>query len=83
MFLSFVGGGRSWAMSNECVVFRTNHSMFEYKVIDMSGQPDVSYIDTPLQNCFVEEILVQITKTLTTVLPPQFGFFPTAAVSCC
>jgi hypothetical protein len=62
------------------VVFRTNHSMFEYKVIDTGGN-DILYEETPFQNCFVEEILIRNTKNLDTVLPAEFGFFPKAEVN--
>jgi hypothetical protein len=60
-------------------VFRTSHQMFEYKVI-LVGSEDLRYGNDTLQGCFVEEILVQNTKNLAIVLPPQFGFFPTAQV---
>jgi hypothetical protein len=63
-------------------VFRTNHSLFEYKIIEI-GSDSISYADTTLVNCFVEEILVKNTKNLEAVLPSQFGFFPKAEVSCC
>lgn len=61
-------------------MLRTNHSLFEYKVIDAGGEI-IQYSDTPLTNCFVEEILVQATKTLVETLPQEFGFFPIAEVS--
>jgi len=67
-------------ITNRGAVFRTNHQMFEYKVIDI-GRVDVAYSNDTLQGCFVEEILVQNTKDLTTVLPSQFGFFPSAQVA--
>ena len=60
-------------------MFRTNHSLFEYKVINV-GSDSISYADVTLVNCFVEEILVKITKNLESVLPAQFGFFPKAEV---
>jgi hypothetical protein len=60
-------------------VFRTNHQMFEYNVI-LVGSEDLRYRNETLQGCFVEEILVQNTKDLAIVLPPQFGFFPKAQV---
>lgn len=60
-------------------MFRTTHSMFEYKVIDVDDD-GISYMNTSLQNCFVEEILIQITKDLTMTLPSDFGFFPKANV---
>jgi hypothetical protein len=53
--------------------------MFEYKVIDTPGQY-VLYNDTSLQTCVVQEILVSANRDLSTVLPTQFGFFPTAQV---
>ena len=61
-------------------MFRTNHSMFEYKVID-AGKDTISYADVTLLNCFVQEILVKNTKNLESILPSQFGFFPKAEVS--
>lgn len=61
------------------VVFRTNHSMFSYKVLD-AGEADIQYQNSPLSNCWVEEILVRITKDLDSTLPDDFGFFPTAEV---
>jgi hypothetical protein len=66
-------------MTNIEAVFRTNHQMFEYKVM-LAGSDDLRYENNTLQGCFVEEILVQNTKNLAIVLPPQFGFFPTAQV---
>lgn len=62
-------------------MFRTNHSMFEYKVIDVSNA-SIPYMNVSLQNCFVEEILVRVTKNLQMILPSQFGFFPKAEVRC-
>jgi hypothetical protein len=53
--------------------------MFEYKVI-LVGSEDLPYENDTLQGCFVEEILVQNTRDLAVVLPPQFGFFPKAQV---
>lgn len=52
--------------------------MFEYKIIEIDE--DVQYQGTPLQDCFVQEILVKINKNLDAVLPSQFGFFPIASV---
>jgi hypothetical protein len=54
--------------------------MFQYTVMNSVGQYDILYEDTPLQNCWIQEILVRANRELTTVLPPQFGFFPTAEV---
>jgi hypothetical protein len=62
------------------IAIHTNQSMFEYKVVDTQGM-DIEYRDTPLTNCWVEEILVRISKNLEAALPPDFGFFPTAEVS--
>lgn len=62
------------------VVFRTNHSMFSYKVSAI-GQADSQYQNSPLSSCWVEEILVRITKDLDSSLPADFGFFPKAEVS--
>jgi hypothetical protein len=61
-------------------VFRTNHSLFEYKVIDVAND-SISYADVTLVDCFVEEILVKNTKNLNSILPSQFGFFPRAEVN--
>jgi len=60
-------------------VFRTNHSMFAYKVVD-TGQAGIEYQNSPLSNCWVEEIIVRNTKDLDISLPPDFGFFPKAEV---
>ena len=65
--------------ANLAVVFRSNHSMFAYKVVD-TGQTDIQYQNSPLSNCWVEEILVRITKDLDSILPADFGFFPKAEV---
>jgi hypothetical protein len=54
--------------------------MFEYKVVDTGGL-NIDYRDTPLVDCWVEEILVRNTKNLDAALPPDFGFFPRAEVS--
>jgi len=61
-------------------VVRTNQSMFQYKVLSI-GDEDTEYRDVPLQNCWVEEILVLTTKSLDTSLSTQFGFFPKAEVA--
>src|SRR5436189_3514126 len=66
-------------MTKWIAVFRTNHSMFEYKVID-AGKNGISYTDVSLSNCFVQEIRIICSKNLETTLPPQFGFFPRAEV---
>lgn len=66
-------------MTNWRVVFRTTHSMFEYRVTGVEDDR-ISYMNTSLQNCFVEEISVQITKDLEITLPVDFGFFPKASV---
>lgn len=60
-------------------VLRTNHSMFAYKVVD-TGQADIEYQNSPLSNCWVEEIIVRNTKDLDLSLPADFGFFPKAEV---
>jgi hypothetical protein len=59
-------------------VIRTNHSMLEYKINEIDE--GFLYEGTPLQNCFVQEILIRNDKTLNAVLPSQFGFFPKAQV---
>lgn len=51
--------------------------MFEYKVV-RTGEEDIEYRDVPLQNCWVEEILVIATRSFDTPVPTQFGFFPKA-----
>jgi hypothetical protein len=66
--------------STKFKVIRTNQSMFGYTVVNTGGQ-DIEYVGLPLQNCWVQEILVRNTKTLDTPLPAQFGFFPKAEVS--
>lgn len=53
--------------------------MFEYKVVNV-GDNFTEYRDVPLQNCWVQEILLTATTNYDTVLPPQFGFFPTVEV---
>ena len=54
--------------------------MFEYKVVSTGGV-DIEYGDVPLENCWVQEILVRNTKNLDTPLPDQFGFFPKTEVA--
>jgi hypothetical protein len=66
--------------TNVMIAIRTNQSMFEYKVVDTEGV-NIDYRDTPLVDCWVEEILLRNTKNLDAALPPDFGFFPKAEVS--
>jgi hypothetical protein len=60
-------------------VFRTNHSAFQYRVVDTAGTT-LAYNDTPLQNCWIEEILVRNVRSLNSILPPEFGFTVKAEV---
>ena len=60
-------------MTKWSAVFRTNHSLFEYKVIDVAND-SISYADVTLVDCFVEEILVKNTKNLNSSTPFAIWF---------